>query len=275
MKLPFKETKQTNTALTGNLGLVYADARNFRAAVLVSSGFRAPNVDDMSKVFESAPGTLIVPNPGIKPEYTYNAELNFNKYKDNLSLGGSVFYTLFQDAIVMDAFPFNGEESIYYDGVNSKVLAAQNKAKAGIHGFSANIAYRFLPRTSIDGIFTYTKGTYSHAGAKQPLDHIPPVYGRVSVKHTQKIWNAEVFTLFNGWKRIADYNSNGEDNKQYATADGMPSWLTLNLRGSVNIMKKLSAQLSVENILDMNYRYFASGISAAGRNFVFTLNQRF
>src|SRR6187402_1904755 len=102
MKLPFKATKQTNMALTGNLGLVYADTKNFRAALLVSSGFRAPNVDDMSKVFESAPGTLIVPNPGIKPEYTYNTELNFNKYTDKLSMGGSVFCTLFRDAIVMD-----------------------------------------------------------------------------------------------------------------------------------------------------------------------------
>lgn len=275
MKLPFKENRQTNGAITGNIGLVYTDPKNFRAAVLVSSGFRAPNVDDMSKVFESTPGTLIVPNPGIKPEYTYNAELNFNKYTDKLSVGGSVFFTLFRDAIVMDEFLYNGEESIYYDGVNSKVLAAQNKAKASIHGFSANVAYRLLSRTSIDGVFTYTKGNYTHAGAIQPLDHIPPVYGRISVKHAQKKWNAEFFSLFNGWKRIDDYNSNGEDNKQYATPDGMPSWATFNIRGAVNIGKKLKAQLAVENLLDKNYRYFASGISAAGRNFVITLSQQF
>jgi hemoglobin/transferrin/lactoferrin receptor protein len=39
----------------------------------------------------------------------------------------------------------------------------------------------------------------------------------------------------------------------------------------VNIGKNLVAQLMIENLLDKNYRYFASGISAPGRNFVFSL----
>ncbi|MEP6846951.1 MAG: TonB-dependent receptor [Panacibacter sp.] len=271
MKFPFTRAVQDNIALTGNIGLVYADTHDFRAAILLSSGFRAPNVDDLSKVFESAPGTLIVPNPGIKPEYTYNAEINFNKYATNFSFGGSVFYTLFRDAIVVDAFSFNGKDSILYDGVYSNVVAPQNKAKAYIYGFSVNAAYTFALHTSIDGVFTYTKGNYTNAGNIVPLDHIPPVYGLVSVKHSVEKWNAEFFSLFNGWKRIADYNPYGEDNEQYSTADGMPSWFTLNLRGAVNIGKNMMIQLLVENLLDKNYRYFASGISAPGRNFVFSV----
>lgn len=275
MKFPFNRARQSNVAVTGNIGLVYADVHDFRAALLLSSGFRAPNVDDMSKVFESAAGTLIVPNPGINPEYTYNAEINFNKYADKLNVGGSLFYTWFRDAIVVDAFSLKGKDSVFYSGVYSKVVAPQNKAKAQVYGFSVNVAYRFAPHTSIDGVFTYTKGNYTDGGATEPLDHVPPVYGRVSIKHTQQKWNAEFFSLFNGWKRIANYNPHGEDNQQYATVDGMPSWFTLNLRGAVNMGKNLMVQLMIENLLDKNYRYFASGISAPGRNFVFTLTTVF
>jgi hemoglobin/transferrin/lactoferrin receptor protein len=72
---------------------------------------------------------------------------------------------------------------------------------------------------------------YAEGGTTEPLDHIPPVYGRVSVKHARQKWSAEIFTLFNGWKRIADYSHSGKDNQQYATVDGMPSWFTFNLRG--------------------------------------------
>jgi hemoglobin/transferrin/lactoferrin receptor protein len=67
----------------------------------------------------------------------------------------------------------------------------------------------------------------------------------------------------------------GEDNFSYATAEGMPSWLTLNARVSYFITKDISFQLACENILDQNYRQFASNISAPGRNFILTLRGAF
>ena len=102
-----------------------------------------------------------------------------------------------------------------------------------------------------------------------------PVYGRAGVRHREAKWNAEIYILFNGWKKIKDYNPNGEDNQQYATADGMPSWVTLNLRTQFFVAKGISLLAGVENILDQNYRVFASGISAPGRNFVVTLKAGF
>ena len=77
--------------------------------------------------------------------------------------------------------------------------------------------------------------------------------------------------MYNGWKRIADYKLDGEDNQQYATPDGMPAWTTFNLRTAYNVSKNLTIQAACENLTDQNYRYFASGISAPGRNFVVTL----
>ena len=77
--------------------------------------------------------------------------------------------------------------------------------------------------------------------------------------------------MYNGWKKIKDYNPDGEDNGQYATADGMPSWFTINWRGSYSFTKNVTLQLAIENISDKNYRYFASGFSAPGRNFVVAL----
>jgi hemoglobin/transferrin/lactoferrin receptor protein len=55
----------------------------------------------------------------------------------------------------------------------------------------------------------------------------------------------------------------------------MPSWMTINLRTSYNIKKQISIQFAVENILDRNYRYFASGFSAPGRNFILALRAGF
>lgn len=108
-----------------------------------------------------------------------------------------------------------------------------------------------------------------------PLDHIPPSYGRLGLKHGNEKWNAEVFSVFNGWKQIADYNLNGEDNEIYATKDGMPSWMTLNFASYYNPRKNISLGFQIENITDLNYRYFASGISAVGRNYIISCKLSF
>jgi hemoglobin/transferrin/lactoferrin receptor protein len=177
---------------------------------------------------------------------------------------------------VLDQFKFNGQDSILFSGVKSGVFAMQNKASAYLYGFSVNAAYTLIKGTTIDGVVTYSNGTYTDQNSKTvPLDHIPPVYGRVAFKHVATVWNAEFFALFNGWKRIANYNPNGEDNQQYATADGMPAWTTLNIRVGANFGKHLAAQFLLENITDKNYRYFASGISAPGRNVSVTLRASF
>jgi hemoglobin/transferrin/lactoferrin receptor protein len=128
----------------------------------------------------------------------------------------------------------------------------------------------------MEGVVNFTKGKFRDAiNGKTPLDHVPPTYGRVALKCQGIKWNADLSVLFNGWKRLAEYNLNGEDNLQYATSDGMPAWYTLNLRSSFQLKKQIQLQVALENIFNQNYRYFASGISASGRNFSLSLRAAF
>ena len=270
MHLPFTEAKQNNTSLTGNLGLAYNGADGLRVAFGLSSGFRAPNVDDLTKVFDTKTGYVVVPNKDLKPEYTYNAELNVSKTTANYSIGASVFYTWFKNALVVDRFKWNNASSILYQGVMSEVFATQNKAKAFVYGFNVNGSANITPNTILTATYSYTKGRYQNVdGFKdKPLDHIPPTYGRVGLKQELNQFSAEIFTVFNGWKHITDYNLNGEDNELYATKDGMPGWQIWNMNTSYQPSKKMNLSVQIENIADLNYRYFASGISALGRNYV-------
>ncbi|MBP6619807.1 MAG: TonB-dependent receptor, partial [Leadbetterella sp.] len=67
---PFNQIQQKNSSLTGNLGMVYTPFAKTKLGLIGSSGFRSPNIDDLAKVFDSVAGSLIVPNPNIKPEYS-------------------------------------------------------------------------------------------------------------------------------------------------------------------------------------------------------------
>ena len=275
MHFPFTEAKQSNAAFTGNIGLAYNAEDGYRLTFGLSSGFRAPNIDDLTKVFDTKTGYVVVPNKDLKPEYTYNAEINLSRNTNSFSWGASLFYTWFKNALVADKFTWNGESKINYQGVLSDVYATQNKAKAVVYGFNVNGRLRIMDNTDIAGTYTYTKGTYNDGVKEMPLDHIPPSYGRLGIKHGNEKWNAEVFSVFNGWKRIADYNLNGEDNEIYATKDGMPSWTTINFASYYTPTKKLSLGFQIENITDLNYRYFASGISAVGRNYILSCRVSF
>ncbi len=276
MHFPFNKVVQQHKAATGNIGLAYAVDNTTKIGLIVSSGFRAPNVDDLSKVFDTKTGSVVVPNANLKPEYTYNTELNFNHTSGNITFGGAIFYTLFKQAFIVDRFSLNGMDSIIYSGTKSAVYATQNKAKAYVFGWSANAAIKLTKQLQIDGMATYTKGKYTDQnGIEMPLDHIPPFFGKVSIKHTATIWNASIYGQFNGWKKMVNYNPNGEDNQQYATPEGMPSWYSLNTKFELNTGKQWQTQISLENIFDRNYRYFASGISAPGRNLSIALRKSF
>ena len=84
-----------------------------------------------------------------------------------------------------------------------------------------------------------------------------------------------MFVNFNGWKKINDYLLNSEDNEIYATPDGMPSWYTLNLRMGFEFNSHFTLQGGVDNLLDLQYRTFSSGINAPGRNIFGTLKLSF
>lgn len=274
-QLPVTDLKQNNTALTGNIGVAYMPQSDLRLTANFSTGFRSPNFDDMTKVFESNKNQLIVPNPKLKPEFTQNFELGvqYNKGICNFSTYG--FYTNFSNAIVTDFFTYNGADSALYNGNMTRVFASQNKAKAFLYGAGIEGTVKPSQNFSMFASINYTYGRFDNDTALVPLDHIPPVTGRLGIRYAEAKWYSELYSLYNGKKKLADYNPGGEDNLLYATSNGMPAWYTVNLRLGATVLEHLILQAGVENILDKNYRYFASGMSAAGRNLVISMRYQF
>ncbi|MEO7924034.1 MAG: TonB-dependent receptor [Chitinophagaceae bacterium] len=272
--LPVTKFDQSNFAVTGNLGLIYTPQSSTRATLGFSSGFRSPNIDDLVKVFDfSVAKRVYVPNADVDPEYTYNIDLGIRQvFAKIVRVEITGFYTFFRNAIVGAPFKLNGQDSIVYGGVTSAVYANQNLNKARTYGFNANVKIDFTRQLSFYSTATYTRGRMEKFGKGEiPQDHIPPFFGKTSLNYQHAKFGVELYGLYNGWKKIKDYNPDGEDNQQYATPDGMPSWFTLNWRGNINLCKSVQLQVGVENIADRNYRYFASGFSAPGRNFIVAL----
>lgn len=269
---PFAEVVQNNTALNGNLGLIYTPLKSWRFVAAAGTAFRSPNVDDLAKVFESVSGKLIVPNPTLKPEYSYNAEVGIAKtFNDNLCLSVTGYYTWINNIITTGISTFGGEDSILYDGQLSQVITSMNKGNACIYGVEASLKGNITDKWQVFSTINYTYGRIQTDTTDYPLDHIPPVYGRVGFGYNAKRIKSDLFVQYSGWKKLEDYNLIGEDNSAFATAHGMPAWYTLNARIGYQFSKYVNLQVACENILDANYRMFASNISAPGRNFIATV----
>lgn len=267
-QFPMNEVKQNNVVISGSIGAIYTHNDKTKISALFSTGYRTPNVDDLTKVFETTGGTVIIPNNKLKSEKTLNLDLSLTKvFGGIVKWENTVYATYIKDAIVTDRSTYNGADTILYDGSYGKVFTQQNKGKGIMMGISSIFNIQCSKNVTVYGSFNYTVGNVIAKGENPiPLDHISPAFGKIGVRYTSKKIQADIYSIYNGWKRIKRYNPFGEDNQIYATKDGMPAWFTMNAKLSFNINDYVSIQTGVENMFDTQYRTFSSGINAPGVN---------
>ena len=180
------------------------------------------------------------------------------------------------DAIIVDTFPApNGSDYIEIDGERLRTTASINAKSATIRGVSANANFYFGSHWQLDGNWSITEGSITNEKTKVPLAHIPPPYGKIALSFKTDKIQLSGNIRFNGFKPISDFGPGTADNAKNTYAEGSFAWHTYNFYSSINLGKKYSVQLGVENIQDLHYRPFASGISAPGRNFIISLRKNF
>ncbi|RYC67143.1 TonB-dependent receptor plug domain-containing protein [Spirosoma sordidisoli] len=279
---PFTSARLNNGALTGSLGLVYLPSDTWTLSTNLSTGFRSPNVDDIGKVFDSAPGVVVIPNPSLSAEYAYNAEVGAAKLIGNLlKVDVTGYYTLLDNALVRRNFRLNGRDSIVYNGELSQVQAIQNAAKARVYGLQAGLEFSLPAGLRLSSQFTYQKGDEElDDGTTSPLRHAAPWFGITRLSYTTRKLRLEVYAVYNDAVTNAELPQE-ELGKDYMYAlDAMgkpytPAWYTLNLKGQYSLNRYLTVNAGLENITDQRYRPYSSGISAAGRNLIISLRGRF
>lgn len=271
---PFEEISLENSALTSSAGVFVDFNKGWEGRLSFATGFRSPNVDDVTKVFAKS-GTLTVPNESLSPEYSNNYEVGLSKRFGKSYIDGTYFYTQLKDAIVKKPYVLNGQDSLVYDGELLPLYANTNSQEAYVFGYSIQTYLQINDKWSTTHSCTYTYGKDKTEDVF--LDHIPPLYGKSQLDFLSRKTKSKtsLVVYYNAWKKASEYSPNGSDNPEEATVDGTPSWWTLNLNYSVPLNDKIIAQLNVENILDVHYKTYSSGISAPGRNVILSIAAEF
>lgn len=277
LNLPFNSAKNKSSALTGTSGVRWSPNQITQWKLNLSSAFRAPNIDDIGKVFDSEPGAVVVPNESLKPEYAYGCELGLKlNFDDILILDMSSYYTYLDNALVRRDFTLNGETEIVYDGELSNIQAIQNASKAWIYGFELGLKWNISKQLHVTSQYSIIEGTEVEGSIEVPIRHVAPYFGNTHLVWTHK--NLKIDTFFN-YNNELSFNQLAptEIEKSYLYAldsNGnpfSPAWYTFNLRTQYKISNATSLTASLENITNQRYRTYSSGITAAGRNFILSL----
>ncbi len=281
LNLPFTNTEINTGALTGTAGITWITNPMIQWKLNASTAFRAPNIDDIGKVFDSEPGAVVVPNKGLKAEYAYGGELGLKlNFDSTFILDLATYYTFLDNALIRRDFELNGESQIIYDGELSTIQAIQNASKAWIYGLEIGAEVNFSKQFKLRSQYNIIGGTEENNGLEVPTRHVAPNFGR-----THLIWHNSKFLIdgFLVYNNELSFNklAPSELSKDYLYASDTngnpysPFWHTFNLRTQYQYNSNFRFSVSLENITDQRYRPYSSGISAAGRNFILAANYSF
>ena len=251
----------TDSALSGNIGVIYSLTDNVNLTGLIARGYRTPNIQERSFFGPATTGdTFILQNPDLGPESSWNYEVGFKARYEQASGGLNLFYNDLTDFI---GFEFLGEQ----DPMSGLELARfANVGKATIWGVELDLEWIFARWWSVFGTIAYLEG--DNTTTDEPLPYIAPWKVTAGVRYQRSNWWGE-----------ADIRHLG---KQTRLPAGDPDFETgtepltvVDLRGGFDFDSGLGFLVAVENVFDELYNEPFNNRPEPGVNLRATLRYRF
>lgn len=278
----FETANLRDRAVVGSFGLISRPNNDWVLKLNLGTAFRSPNVDDMGKIFDSEPGAVTVPNPNIMAEYAWNIDAGVvHRVINGLKLEVNAYWTHLENAMVRRDFELNGQTTILYQGIISRIQAIQNAAYAQVYGLQWSLDAQLNNRWLLTTRMNLQKGEEElDDGSISPSRHVAPYFGESSLTYEYNSWSGSLIHRFQGTKSHSQMAvTEREKIELYALdAEGLayaPSWGVWNLVGKYEFTDWGNILLQLENLTDQRYRPYSSGISAAGRSVQLGFSVRF
>lgn len=252
-------------ALVGNIGAVYKLSENCHFTASVSSGFRAPNINDVSS-FGEADFRYEVPNYDLLPEKSLTIDLGWKVRSQHFSSNLHVYQNYLTNLITNVRSQYMGQDSIN----NLQVYTRINANKAMIYGVEANVNYKVFSQLQLYASLTYTYG--QNISANEPMRRIPPLFGTIG--STYNIIDRLKVRI--DWKHANEQSrlSQGDKDDSRIPTGGSKAWNVFGCSAHY-IQEHYTIRAGVANIFDKAYRVHGSGIDGPSRSFWIALKLNF
>ncbi len=263
--------EQSPSAVTASIATRFRISDGINFVGNIAQGFRAPNLDDVSKLGEGSGGSFYdVPNAAAGPEKLLSFDGGVKIKRGGLRGNFIGFYSDVSDVLVRRQTTFGGLPFLVVESDTFAVFHKENAGTAYVTGLEMSLKYLLNRNLSVLGNLSYTYG--QNTTDETPLNAMPPVNGLLSLRYEKSNYWLEGFTRFT---REQDRLAPDDMEDLRIPEGGTPGWYTLNLRGGAPLTENLTLRLSATNLLNRNYREHLSGFNAPGRNFILSVDARF
>ncbi len=281
----------SNTGLVGTAGLkyLYSDLLNVYADF--SQGFRSPNLQETTALGNTGK-SFDAPNGSLDPVRSNTLEVGAKVNQQYVRANAAGFITWLDD--VFERVELTQPEwealGLTADDVGElPVYRRENAASGQYKGVEGGLAVGPFAGVSLWGNAAWLKGDVENsAGQTNPASRVPPLMGAGGLKWEDADLGlyAEFFVRwalrqdrlagedYTDLRICEDPNNPGVLLSEEA-CKGTPGWVTYNMRAGYAPFDFLDANLSLENLADLNYKYHGSGIDAPGFTGMLTVSARY
>jgi len=280
----FNPYSQWFSQLTGSAGASYNLGSNVYLVGNLGSGFRAPNVADLSEVGVRRSDLYQSANPDLKPEQSVNLDLGLRVGSEALVAEFSSFIIHYFNKIDVE---YTGEVVDIYgrrlvDGRtpqpgNDLYFESQsaNASSMNLLGLEGNIKAVLHPNLKSGLIVNYTHGKIKNGdGVKDYVDRIPPVNGVVFVE--SKFFDSKLRIRPQARFALAKRNLSMEEiGDDRISPNGTNGFVNMQIISTFDIAKKVQLRVFADNLSNSAYREHASTLDGMARNITFSVNYAF
>jgi outer membrane receptor protein involved in Fe transport len=256
---------------TGSFGVTWSPITHLYLSTNLSTGFRAPNIADLSELGERRSRFFQTPNPDLKPEHTLNADLSIRWISDAILMEFTAYRVKYTDKIES---VLTGQ--IFADRDGSILLETMNRNEDSmiLFGIESSFEIRLNPTLKSGFIFNYAYGeVLGLDGKTSPVDRIPPANGMAYVRRDigSKI-NIGLQARY-----ALDHVRLSEAEKQdfRVSNSGTPGFVVVQMIVNWQPDDNSSFRILADNLLDTSYREHASTLDGLGRNLSLRYSYRF
>jgi outer membrane receptor for ferrienterochelin and colicin len=264
-------------ALTGSAYALYRLSPRIHLTAGVGQGFRAPNVNDTTVLGSFANG-FEIPNPNVRAERAVEYKAGIKAQYVRFGGTATYYFTNYRDAIaVAPTATIRGLTFLDVNGNGVRdanepdLYQRENTGSARIQGVEAEGFFRIAAALTASGNAAWTRGDDRVAG--EPLRRIPPTEGMVRIDWTPLArLRLQVQNSFaSRQQRLSPLDLS--DARIGAT--GIPSFTVTTVRGIVDLSKRESLSVTVDNVTNSDYKLYGSGFKAPGVGVVLGYERRF
>ena len=254
-------------------GVQYLYARTATVALTFSQGFRAPNLQEAIMLGDTGK-YFHIPNDDLGPETNDTLELLGRIRMWRVTATWAGYVSFLHNLIKRVPATYKGQSEIAGKDVYHNV----NGNEGLLLGTEATLRVDIGWGLSAFGNITYTWGEESIPdGEDQPLTRIPPLFGTVTLRYDIPTAHP-VKGFIEAYVRAAGKQDrlSAEDKADSRIPEGgTPGWWTLNVRIGATLYEHIRLSMAIENMLDEEYKYHASGIYSPGFNAIMTAELMF